>query len=91
MFTLTYCLTKYGPFRTFEGAFIKLYRLLTADLDSGDGVAQMLLYEGTWIEVPNGTLPIGFNNARDEMCNRGLLVDGKLNDEMAEEFEEPDK
>ena len=90
MYSLTYCLTKYGPFKTFEGAFIKLYRLLMADLD-GDGVAQMLIYEGTWIEVPYGIVPIGFNNARDKMCDRGLLINGALNEKMVEEFEETDK
>ena len=78
MYELTYALQKVGSFKTFEEAFVALYRRLKKDLE-GPGMSYQLLETAIWIESPKSMGPIMFYDARDSACRRGLLVNGELN------------
>jgi hypothetical protein len=84
MFKLVYSMEPCGEFPTFEEAFIELYKRLSKDLE--EGTSCLLVEQTIWIEEDNEG-PMMFYEARDYACNIGLLVNGKLNEEMAKKFQ----
>lgn len=83
MFELVYNISKVGKFDTFVEAFIKLYELLSKDLEE-TGTAWQLVETSIWIQEGSKD-PMMFYDARDYACEIGLLINGKLNEKMVEE------
>ena len=77
-----------GKFKTFEGAFIKLFNLLEEDIEKDEGISLQLLESATWIHSETAPVPNLFYDCRDDAIDSGLLVDGELNEEMVKIYEE---
>jgi len=78
MYQVTYALSRIGNYKTFEEAFIALYKKLKEDME-GPGMSWQLLETAVWIEEPGMMGPTMFYEARDRACTMGLLKDGELN------------
>lgn len=83
MFELVYNMQRVGKYKNFVSAFTELYKRLSSDLEKG--TSWQLVETAIWIQE-DGKTPMMFYEARDKACIIGLLIDGKLNEKMVEEY-----
>jgi hypothetical protein len=83
MYKLTYGMVMVFEAPSFQEVFINLYDRLQEDLKQ-DNMSYQFLESTVWIEKDSS--PMYFYDARDLACGLGILVNGKIPNEIRERF-----